>query len=332
MNFLFVMTSFIWTVAMSILMVLTDISSTKIMAFSIIARNVISTVCHFIIDNNKKSLELRVYTDNLIILLLIIKFPHELFYGYPVQILFSIIITHLYMRKRTRIYDILLFLSITELFIYVPICSFTFPFQLMCNTLSMLLLISVLAIIKKKLLLDPEKRYKKVLLDTNNLIKHEIIECITPMMYYIRNLDEENKEKMEQLINKLKYIAQNNTNNFGYLITIIKSTLSYTYKHGININLADQTTKILKIDSYTLLLVLYVIFDSLGSNSATEIVIKLNNKKIEIIGNGEGFNTKSKNFLNSKLKTAIELIELHDIPITFSSVVGTGTIITLFIE
>jgi hypothetical protein len=196
----------------------------------------------------------------------------------------------------------------------------------------MLLLIIVLAVIKKKLLLNPEKRYKKILLDTNNLIKHEIIGCITPMLYYIRTLDEETKEKMERLINKLSYIAQNNTNNFGHLISIAKSTLYYTYKHPVNINLVDQTTKILEIDSYTLLLVLYVLFDSSVSNSASEIIVKFNNKNIDIIDNGEGFDIKSKSFLDSKLKIALELLELHDILVTFSSVIGAGTMISLSID
>ncbi|MDD5650693.1 MAG: hypothetical protein PHF86_09830 [Candidatus Nanoarchaeia archaeon] len=149
------------------------------------------------------------------------------------------------------------------------------------------------------------------------------------MSYYIRNLDEQNKERMQVLIEKLTCIAQNNTSNFGHLIALIRSTISYTMQKNVTISYVDQTTKTLDIDSYTLLLVLYVIFESSISNMATEIIVKFNNKTIEIVDNSKGFDTKCKEFANSKLKSAIDLLELFDIPVIFSSIPDSGTIITM---
>jgi hypothetical protein len=332
MNILIITTSFVWVIVMAIFIAVFNTTPIKIAAVSVIAINIVSTIYHILRDNCKKSLELRIYTDNLIVLILIILFPKQLFYGYAIQILFSVIITQLYLRRRIIIYDILLYLSVAEMIIYIPLSSFNLFPQLICNTMLMLLLILVIIVIKNKLLLDPEKKYKKILLDTNNIIKHEIIECITPMMYYIRELDVPNKEKMERLINKLKYIAQNNNNsNFGYLITIIKTTMSFVHKQEVSINFVDQTTKNVEIDSYTLLLILYVLFDSSISNSATNIIVKFDNRKIEVIDNGSGFDIKSEVFNRSKLKIALELLDLHDIPVILSSVMGTGTIVTMSI-
>lgn len=313
-------------------MAVTPTLHTKIIALSIIVINIGTTIYHFLRGSNNKSLELRIYTDNIVALLLIAMFPLQLFYGASIQILFSVIVTHLYLKKRAVIYDVLLFLSVTEIIIYFPLSSFKIYPQLIYNATSMLLLITVILIIKKKLVLSPEARYKKILLDTNSLIRHEIIQCITPMSYYVRGLDDDSKEIMERLINRLHCLAKNHNSNFGYLISLIKTTLSFSYKQKVNINLVDQTNKELEIDSYTLLLALYVVFESSISNQATDIIVKFDNKKIEIIDNGTGFDIKSKTFTDSKLQTALELLQLHDIPLVVSSVVGSGTIITLLIE
>jgi hypothetical protein len=306
--------------------------TTKIILFSIIGINILTTVYHLYIENSKKSLELRIYTDNIIMLLLIFCYPEKLFYGYFIQILLSIFVTHLYLRDKIRIYKILMFLIVSEIIIYLPLCSLKFSTPFILNTLSMSLLFSFLYITKNKFLLSPEKKYKKIILDTNNLVRHQIIECITPMLYYVRNLDNPTKEKMEILITRLRYLAQDNSVNFGNMISIIKTTLITTSKHKFNITLVDQTNKPIDIDSYTLLIILYVIFESSVSNSATEITVKFSNGKIIITDNGLGFDTKLKSFINSKLQIAIELLELYDIPVNFSTTQGVGTTISLTLD
>jgi hypothetical protein len=64
-------------------------------------------------------------------------------------------------------------------------------------------------------------------------------------------------------------------------------------------------------------------------NSATEIIVTFNDKKIEIKDNGRGFDIKSKSFSNNKLKTAIDLLDLYEISSKTHSSVGSGTVITL---
>jgi hypothetical protein len=331
MNTLILSTSFVWTVAMSILLYLSESTPTKVIAFTIIGINVLTTAYHLITDNGKKSIELRVYADNIIVLLLIARFPKDFFYGYSIQILLSMFIAHLYLKNKTRVYKILILLIVTEMAIYFPLCSLKPSCQLLYNSLSMLLLLSVMIVIKNKLLLSPEKKYGKIISGTNNIIRHQIIECITPMYYYIRDLDESKKDKMERLITKLKYIAQNNTNNFGYIVSILKSTLHTLSKQKFNITLIDQTTKIIEIDSYTLLLVMYVICDTAINNQASEIAIKFTNKEIEINDNGSGFNIDSSNFKKSSLKTAIDLLQLYDFDVKYHSVIGAGTTIKILI-
>lgn len=331
MNVLILSTSLGWTIAMSILLFFTNSIVTKTIAFSIIGINVLTTAYHLIFENNKKSLELRIYADNLIVLLLISRFPHEFFFGYSIQVSLSIIIAHLYLKNKARIYKLLILLIITEIAIYLPLCSLKFSYHFIYNTLSMLLTLSVLLIIKNKLLLDPENKYKKIINETNSLINHQIIECITPMPYYIRDLDSPQKERMERLINKLKYIAQNSTNNFGSIISIIRSTLHSLSNQNFNINLVDQTTKVIEFNSYTLLIIMYVIIESSVSNSASEIIVKFNNKEIEVTDNGRGYDTQNKYFEETNLKKAINLLSLYDFPVKVNSIVGTGTTIKILI-
>jgi len=316
-------------IAMSILLCFNNPITIQIILFSIIVINILTTIYHIIIENSKKSLELRIYTDNIIMLLLIICYPEKLFFGYFIQILLSILVTHLYLKDKVRIYKALMFLIISEVIIYLPLCSLKFSSNFILNTLCMLLLVIFLLITKNKFLLSPEKKYKKIIIDTNNLVRHQIIECITPMLYYIRDLDNQTKEKMEILITRLRYLAQDNSINFGHMISIIKTTLVTTSKHKFNITLVDQTNKPIDIDSYTLLIILYVIFESSVANSATEITVKFNNSKVVITDNGIGFDTKLKSFINSKLQVAIGLLELYDIPVNFSTTQGVGTTLTL---
>jgi hypothetical protein len=180
-------------------------------------------------------------------------------------------------------------------------------------------------------MLDPEKKYKKIILDTSTIINHQIIECISPMLYYINDLDEDKKEKMERLLTKLRYIAQNRSNNFSQIISMVKGTLLNVTDHVINVSLVDQTTRIIDVDSYTLLLVIYTLFSSSISNRATDIIVKFSNKKIEIIDNGVGLDVRSKKFKGTNMKIALGLLELRDIPVKVSSVAGAGTTVTLFI-
>lgn len=331
MNILILTTSLGWTTAMSILFYFTDSVPTKLVAFSIIGINVLTAIYHLIVENHKKSLELRIYTDNLMVLLLIFRFPEDLFYGYSIQIILSMIIIHLYLRNKARVYKILTFLILTELIIYFPLCSFKSFYPILYNTLSMLLLLTVLVVIKNKLLLDPEDKYKEIVTGTNNIVKHQIIDCITPMSYYIRDLGDNKKEKMERLITKLRYIAQNNTNNFGYIVSILKATLHSISKQSFNITLIDQTTKIIERDSYTLLLVMYVICNAALANSASEITIKFTNNGIEIKDNSKGFDIKSESFKSSKIKTALDLLRLHDFEVKVTSVINICTSIKIFI-
>jgi hypothetical protein len=332
MNALICYSPFFCVAAMSILLCFSNSITTKIILFSIIGINILTTIYHLYLDNSKKSLELRIYTDNIIILLLIVCYPEKLFFGYFIQVLLSILVTHLYLKDKVRIYKALMFLIFSEVIIYLPLCSLKFSCNFVFNTLCMLLLIIFLLVTKNKFLLSPEKKYKKIILDTNNLVRHQIIECITPMLYYVRDLDNQTKEKMEILVTRLRYLAQDNSINFGHMISIIKTTLITVSKHKFNITLVDQTNKPIDMDSYTLLVILYVIFESSVANSSTEIVVKFNNNKITITDNGIGFDTKLKSFLNSKLHIAIELLELYDIPVNFSTTQGVGTTITLTLD
>lgn len=316
-------------IAMSILLCFNNPIVTQIILFSIIGINILTTIYHLYLENSKKSLELRIYTDNIIMLLLIVCYPEKLFFGYFIQVLLSIFVTHLYLKDKVKIYKALMFLIISEVVIYLPLCSLKFSSNFILNTLCMLLLIIFLFVTKNKFLLSPEKKYKKIIIDTNNLVRHQIIECITPMLYYIRDLDNQTKEKMEILITRLKYLAQDNFINFEHMISIIKTTLITTSNYKVNITLVDQTNKPIGIDSYTLLIILYVIFESSVANSATEITVKFNNDKIVILDNGLGYDIKLKSFINSKLKVAIELLELYDIPVNFSTTQGVGTAVTL---
>jgi len=327
-NILIVSISILWACVMCAFITSYDCMYIRIIASLTILLNLSSTIFCLQNDNKKQSLEIRIYVDNLSVLFLVIMFPKLLFYGYPIQVLFSVLITYCYLRKRTRVYDVLIYLSIAETVLYC-ILALDYPVLLLCNSVSMVLLISILFLLRQRLKLDPGTKFKRILLETNKILKHEIIQCITPMSYYIRNLDEQNKERMQVLIEKLTCIAQNNTSNFGHLITLIRSTISYTMQKNVTISYVDQTTKTLDIDSYTLLLVLYVIFESSISNMATEIIVKFNNKTIEIVDNSKGFDTKCKEFANSKLKSAIDLLELFDIPVIFSSIPDSGTIITM---
>lgn len=329
-NFLIVSISILWAASMGLFISFYDSTHIKIIASITILLNVSSTIFCLINDNKKKSLEFRIYVDNLSVFFLVLMFPIQLFYGYPIQVLFSIIIVYCYLRKRTRIYDVLLYISIAETILYLILAHNNIT-QVACNSLSMLLLIGVMYLIKQQLKLDPSTRFKKVLLETNSIIKHQIIDCITPMSYYIRSLDDDNKERMQRLIDRLQYIAQSNLSNynFGQLITLIRSTLTFTSKKNVTITYVDQTTKTLDIDSYTLLLILYVIFESSVSNMSTEIIVKFNNNAIEIVDNGIGYDIKSKEFELSQLKTAIDLVTLFDISVIFSSVKNSGTIITM---
>ena len=331
MNILILSTSLGWTIAMSLLLLFNDSVLTKIIAYSIIAINALTTAYHLIIENNKKSLELRIYADNLIVFLLIARFPHEFFYGFSIQISLSIFIAHLYLKNKARVYKILILLIVTEIVVYLPLCSLKLSCSFIYNTISMLLILSVLLIVKSRLLLCPEDRYKKIIMGANNIIRHEIIECITPMSYYIRDLDNNQKEKMNRLINKLSYIAQNTTNNFGYIISLIKATIHNISNQNFNISLVDQTTKIIEFDSYILLIIMYVIVDNSVSNRASEIIIKFNNKEIEVTDNGLGYDLNSKQFENSILRKAIDLIKLYDFSVKITSVINAGTTIKILL-
>jgi len=316
---------------MSVLLCSTTSVITTIIAYFVIATSIATSIYHLKTEDIRRSLELRIYSDNIIVLFLISQFPEDLFFGYTIQILFSILITHLYLKNKIKMYNILMFLILTEITLYFPLCSLNISCKFVYNTLSMLLLFSVLIAVKRKLMLDPEKKYKKIIMDTNVIINHQIIECISPMLYYIRDLDEDRKEKMERLITKLKYIAQNRSNNFAQIISMVKGTLLNVTHHTFNVTLVDQTTRIIDLDSYTLLLVIYTLFNSSVSSSATDIIVKFSNKQIEIIDNGHGFDVKSKKFENTNLKIALGLLELRDIPVKVSSIIGAGTTIILFI-
>lgn len=331
MNILILSTSLGWTIAMSLLLLFNNSLLTKIVAYTIITINVLTTVYHLVAENHKKSLELRIYADNLIVLLLIVRFPHDFFYGFSIQISLSIIIAHLYLKNKARVYKILILLIITEIAVYLPICSLKVSCNFIYNTVSMLLILSVLLVVKNRLLLCPEDKYKKIIMGANNIIRHEIIECISPMQYYIRDLDEDKKEKMTRLINKLNYVAQNTTNNFGYIISLIKSTLHNISNKDFNISLVDQTTKIIEFDSYILLIIMYVIVDCSIYNQASEIVVKFNNKEIEVTDNGYGHDLNSKQFEDSILKKAIDLIKLYDFSVKVTSVINAGTTIKILL-
>lgn len=331
MNYLILFSSFSWIIAMSILLCFNSSSTTVIVSYFVIAINIVTSIYHIKTEDIRRSLELRIYSDNLIVLILISQFPKDLFFGYTIQILFSIFITHLYLRNKVRMYNILMFLILTEIVLYLPLCSLKMSYQFIYNTTSMLLLFLVLFIVKKKIMLDPEKKYKKIILDTNTIINHQIIECISPMFYYIRDLDEDKKEKMERLITRLKYIAQNRSNNFAQIISMVKGTLLNVTDYTINVTLVDQTTRIIDLDSYTLLLVIYTLFNHSISSMATDIIVKFSNRKIEIIDNGVGLDVKSKKFESTNMKIALGLLELRDIPVKVSSVAGAGTTVTLFI-
>jgi len=329
MNFIIVSSSLCWIVAMSIILTHTISLPVKIMCFFAMTINIIISIGHLHTNNIKRTLELRTYTDNILMLLLVIFFPKICFYGFLIQVLLGIIVNYFYLNK-IRIYRTLIFLIVAELCIYISISSFKFSMEVVFNTSCIVLLLSVLWIIRNKLLVSPELKFKRIVDNTNFILRREIIETVSPMSYYIRDLNDMNKSRMESLISKLINIAQNKTNNFGHLITIIRASICYNTQTPVNITLIEQATKTINIDPYALILIMYVLFDSSVINSATEITVKYNKDEIDIIDNGQGFDLNAKeNFSRTSLKTAIDLLELYNIPVKFSSAIGAGTHITL---
>jgi hypothetical protein len=283
------------------------------------------------IRNNRKILELRICTDNLFMLILIASFPKEFFLGFQIQVLLSIITNYFYLKNKVLIHKILLCLTITEAFAFYAFCSFKPTLEVLYNTACCSLLLAVLFIVKNKLLLSPEDRLKKIIDSSSSLLKQEIIEIITPMTYYIQNLENTKKLKMQALITKLQNITQNKTSNFAQIISLIRPSLTHNLQQNpINITLIEQENEIIDLDPFLLLLTLYAFFDNSVMNSATEITVSHKKKKIEITDNGCGYDTVShKYFLKNSLKTAIDLLELYNITVKFTITTGIGSRITL---
>jgi hypothetical protein len=334
MNLIIIGSSFIWVVAMSLILYTNELlPPEKLTAVTGILINVIAIMFSISINSKKKALEFKILSDNITVFLLVSIVPQDLFYGYQIQLLLSILICHFYVKDKNRVYDILMVLASCEMFVYIPLNGSFLCSSVYFNTISMLLIISVLFVLRNKLLMDPNKKYKTMIIETGNIIKNEIIDCITPMTYHIKNLDENSKLKMEQLIDKLKYISQTHCSNISYLMLVVKNAiLNHSTNKDIKISFEDYTTKDVNMDFYTLFLLLYVIFDTSISNSSSNISVKFRDKRIVIVDDGAGYDTKSKTFSQSKLKSTVNLLKLFDVSVVFASTVGSGTSISIAME
>ncbi|MDD5649413.1 MAG: hypothetical protein PHF86_03200 [Candidatus Nanoarchaeia archaeon] len=322
MNNLIIGSSITWIVGMCFLLKSIDTPIVKLFSFIIIIINLCSSIYYLKTNSFKKTLELRSYTDNIAVILLTIMFP-SFFYGYHIQLLLSVIVNYFYLKSKHHIYKILIFLTLIETICYFVITYMQkMMFEVVFNCLTTLFLAFVLFIIKDKLLINSEIKYKKIIDNVNEIFKHQITNTITPMYYYIDKLNEPNRTKMICLVDKLKNIAQSKNTNFGKIITLVKSSILYTSGKNINITLVDQVNKNIDVDSFYLLLIIYVLFDCSINSNSTEIIVKFNNTKIDIIDNG---------IIHKKcfyFESAKELLDLLNIPSKILSS-HNGTKITL---
>lgn len=324
MNMFIISSSLCWIIAMSIIISHMSLLYVKILGTVIILTNIVSVIFYMIRSNNKKMLEFRIYSDNIMVMFLILMFPMYCFYGHFIQILLSIFINHFYLKSKNYIYKILLFLMVTETCIYLSMNKFEMNPQVICNTISSSLLIVFLILLKNKILLNPDIRFKKVVEKTNAIFRHELIETIMPINYYTKDL-KDNKQKIDGIVLKLINLTKSKSFNLGQIITLIRASICVTYNLPVNIIFIEKIhRRPIMLDSYILVLIMYSIIDAIIHNQATEITIEHNYNGILIMDNGVGFDVKSKCFTKSKLKMAIDLLELYDMRATCRSTLEVG--------
>jgi hypothetical protein len=202
--------------------------------------------------------------------------------------------------------------------------------QVICNTISSILLIVFLILLKNKILLSPDIHFKNIVEKTNAIFRQEIIETISPITYYTRNL-KENKQNIDGIVLKLINLTKSKSFNLGQIITLIRASMHLTFNLPINIVFLEKLNrKSIMLDSYVLVLIMYSIIDGIVHNQATEITIEHNSNGLLIMDNGVGFDVKSKSFIKSNLKIAIDLLELYNLRVCLStSSVGNNIIIEM---
>lgn len=318
MNRLIIGSSLCWLFVFAAMFKTLDDPILKAVALIIILANIIASIFYFKVNDIQKNLELRIYTDHLCVILTIMIFP-ICFFGFYLQVLLSLMVNHFYLKNKICIYKFLIFTTVFEIILCCVACSLKITQEVICNAVALVALAFIIFVIKNKLV-NSENKYKQIVDNVQKLFKCQVIDAITPMYYYIHNLDEFNKARMTSLINRLKNIAQESDSNFGKMITLVRSSLFSTDK-PVNITFINDSIEEIKMDSFALLLSLYVIFDCSVASNASEITVKFDSKQIIITDNGEGFEKRAK----PQLSIACELFELFDISIKISSVFGTGT-------
>lgn len=306
--------------------------SIQIISIFLIFFNVYNFSFYFFTNNHRRYIEYRIYSDNIMSLFLAFYYPKYCFYGYIVQAFLGLLMNFFYLNSKKTICNVLIVLIAVETFFFVLYNNEQHIQQNICNCITTILFFIFYITLKNKILLCPENRFKNVVEKTNILYRKELIESISPLNYYTQNLNEERKNKVKKILSRLLNLSNNNIINIGQAITLIKSSLSLTYTTVSNITfIQKKNKKEIKIDSYTLVLILYTIIDGLLQNKATEITIEHNNKSIVFIDNAIGIDINLEAFKKSKLKLALDLLELYNIPVVFSSTFGSGNILEIIL-